>query len=194
MANQDYVSKPRPKRKPTKKSAAKKSASKAPVALGMSLKTKAITLVTLVAVFGFGYFLWTIKDQQPAPSITPKLTASNKTSQAKKAVVLPEMPKEKWTYQKDLAQKEVEQGQYEVVDKGPWKMQCASFKSNAQAQELKAKIAFLGIESKVQKAQGKNGTWYKVILGPYKRKRSAERDRHKLKRNNINHCQIWLWR
>jgi len=191
MANQDYVSKPRPKRKPTKKAAAKKSASKAPVALGMSLKTKAITLVTLVAVFGFGYFLWTIKDQQPAPDT--KSTTVN-TTKAKKTVVLPEVPKEKWSYQKDLADKEVEQGQYEVVDKGPWKMQCASFKSNAQAQELKAKIAFLGVESKVQKAQGKNGTWYKVVLGPYKRKRSAERDRHKLKRNSVNHCQIWLWR
>ena len=186
MANQDYVSKPRPKKKSSKKVVAKK----APMATGMSLKNKAMMLLTLIAVMGFGYFLWVIKDQQPVVEVTKPVVKS----QPKKAVVLPEMPKEKWSYQKDLAQKEVEQGQYEVIDKGPWKMQCASFKSNAQAQSLKAKIAFLGIESKVQKAQGKNGTWYKVILGPYKRKRSAERDRHKLKRNHINHCQIWLWR
>ncbi len=190
MANQDYVSKPRPKKKPTKKTVSKKATQKTTVAMSMSLKNKAITLLTLIAVVGFGYFLWAIKDQQPVAEVTKPVVKS----QPKKAVVLPEMPKEKWSYQKDLAQKEVEQGQYEVIDKGPWKMQCASFKSNAQAQALKAKIAFLGIESKVQKAQGKNGTWYKVILGPYKRKRSAERDRHKLKRNKVNYCQIWLWR
>lgn len=191
MANQDYVSKPRPKKKPTKKSGSKKATQTTTDAMGMGLKTKTITLFTLIAVAGFGYFLWSIKDQQPTPVAD---TTTVKATKTKKTVTLPEMPKAKWSYQKDLATKEVEQGQYEVVDKGPWKMQCASFKSNAQAQELKAKIAFLGIESKVQKVQGKSGTWYKVVLGPYKRKRSAERERHKLKRNKINYCQIWLWR
>jgi cell division protein FtsN len=185
MANQDYVAKPRPKKKRAKKTVNKK----APIAVGMNLKNKVITLLTLIAIMGFAYFLWSIKDQQavPAKPIVKKSTI-------KKAVVLPEMPKEKWSYQKDLADKKVEQGQYEVIDKGPYKMQCASFKSNEQAQTLKAKIAFLGIESKVVKSEGKKGTWYKVVLGPYKRKRSAEKDKHKLKRNKINYCQIWLWR
>ncbi|PCI61025.1 MAG: cell division protein FtsN [Gammaproteobacteria bacterium] len=186
MANQDYVSKPRPKKK-TAKTAVRKSA---PVGIGISFKNKVIIVFTLIAIIGFGYFLWVIKDQQPVVETTK--TAQKNT--IKKTVILPEMPAAKWSYQKGLAAKEVEQGQYEVVDKGPWKMQCASFKLNSQAQELKAKIAFVGIESNVVKSQGKNGLWYKVILGPYKHKRSAERDRHKLKRNNVNYCQIWLWR
>jgi cell division protein FtsN len=186
MAHQDYVSRPRNSNKNKKNNPYKKGEHSTTI----NFKTKVIAVITFSALIGFGYFLWSIKDNQPSPIETQQIEQINKTSEAK----LPEPPKEKWSYRKDLADKEVEQGEYEVVDRGPWKMQCASFKSNDQAQALKAKIAFLGIESKVIKSQGKNGVWYKVILGPYKRKRSAEKDRHKLKRNKVNYCQIWLWR
>ena len=73
-------------------------------------------------------------------------------------------------------------------------MQCGSFKTQKQAETLKARIAFSGLEAQVKSVSGKNGTWHKVYLGPYPRKRLAEKDKHKLKRNNINYCQIWLWR
>ena len=94
---------------------------------------------------------------------------------------------------KDLKNKQVEEGHYEVEEKGPYQMQCGSFRTLNQAETLKAKIAFVGIESQVRKTTGKNGTWYKVVLGPYSRKRAAEADKHRLKSNNINYCQIWLW-
>lgn len=186
MAHQDYVSRSRSSTKNKKNNPYKKDDHSTSV----NFKTKFIAGITFIALIGFGYFLWSIKDNQPTSDVIQLIEPINKTNKVK----LPEPPKEKWSYQKGLADKEVEQGQYEVIDKGPWKMQCASFKSNVQAQELKAKIAFLGIESKVDKSQGKNGVWYKVILGPYKRKRNAEKDRHKLKRNKVNYCQIWLWR
>ena len=88
----------------------------------------------------------------------------------------------------------IEGGQYEVKEKGPYKMQCGSFKTSKQAETLKARIAFSGLEAQVKSVAGKNGTWHKVFLGPYPRKRLAEKDKHTLKRNNINYCQIWLWR
>ncbi|NAW96105.1 cell division protein FtsN, partial [Vibrio sp. V42_P2S4T144] len=34
-------------------------------------------------------------------------------------------------------------------------------------------------------------SWYRVVLGPYKFKRDAERDRHKLQRAKIEPCAIW---
>jgi len=186
MAHQDYVSRPRSSNKNKKNNPYQKG--EQPTLI--NFKTKFIAVITFVALIGFGYFLWLIKNNQPPSEVVQQAKPQNKTSSTQ----LPAPPKEKWSYRKDLADKKVEQGQYDVVDKGPWKMQCASFKSNEQAQELKAKIAFLGIESKVAKSQGENGVWYKVIIGPYQRKRSAEKDRHKLKRNNVNYCQIWLWR
>ena len=72
----------------------------------------------------------------------------------------------------------------------PYQMQCGSFRNKDDAESLKANIAFQGLESNVKKT----GTWYRVILGPYERKRLAEKERHKLQRAKINGCQIWLWR
>ena len=50
-----------------------------------------------------------------------------------------------------------------------------------------------GLESQVRSSEGKNGLWYRVILGPYETKRAAERDRHKLQRAKIYGCAIWNW-
>ena len=80
-----------------------------------------------------------------------------------------------------------------MEEKGPYKMQCGSFRKRSQAEAMKAQIAFSGLVAKVSESSGKNGIWYKVALGPYPRKRMAEADKHKLKRNNITTCQIWLW-
>lgn len=185
MAQQDYVA----KKRNNKKSPYKKSA---PAAEGLSVKAKLIILFTCVLIGAFSYGLWYLKHderlQQPMPLPTEP-TETKATGE-----VIPEPPKEKWSYMEQLKNKKVEEGHYEVEQKGPYQMQCGSFKTEAQANELKARIAFAGIESQVRKADGKNGTWYKVILGPYPQKRKAESDKHKLRRSNINYCQIWNWR
>ena len=85
-------------------------------------------------------------------------------------------------------------GQYDVKQSGPYKMQCASFKTMKQAEILKANIAFTGLSAQIAKSVGTKSTYYKVFLGPYDKKRDAERDKHKLKNNKINGCQIWLWK
>lgn len=66
-------------------------------------------------------------------------------------------------------------------------MQCGASKVKAQAESLKAKIAFIGLQAEVSE---KNG-WYRVRLGPYSSKRAAESDRHKLQNNDFNDCRIW---
>jgi len=190
MANQDYVSRsPAKKKKNTKKGkqSVKNSSS-------IPLKAKLISLLLLVLIGAFTYALWSLKTD---PSTKTPLVEPVKTSKAKvpskQVKELPKPPKEKWTYVKDLENKEIEVGEYEVKEKGPYKMQCGSFRTQKQAETLKARIAFAGLEAQLKGVTGKSGTWYKVFLGPYPRKRLAEKDKHKLKRNNINYCQIWLW-
>lgn len=185
MAPQDYVS-----RKPNKKNNSPYK-SDAPQAPAMSLKNKVILAITVFFAAAFGYGLWKL-NQTPAqaPIIIEQPKATTKQSE----VSLPEPPKEKWDYMKELETKEVEVGEYEVTNKGPYQMQCGSFRTREQAEVLKAKIAFAGITSQVRETKGKNGIWHKVILGPYERKRLAEKDKHLLKNNNVNYCQIWLWR
>ncbi|AZQ83020.1 cell division protein FtsN [Colwellia sp. Arc7-635] len=182
MAHQDYVSRSRAKNK--KQSPYKKNSEPTQ---GTSLKVKLIVAFLVVALPSFGYMLWSIKDQQPEAIVAPKVV------KVKKANDLPELPEEKWTYVDELKSKEVEVGEYEVKDKGPYKMQCGSFKTRKQAESLKAKIAFAGLEAQVGKSVGTTSTWYKVYLGPYTKKRNAEKDKHKLKNNSVHGCKIWGW-
>jgi cell division protein FtsN len=185
MAHQDYIS------RASKNTKRKNPYKKEPVAqkTGVSLKTKTIILFTVVLITGFAYFLWTIKTNNPVQ--TPETSTPTKQI---KTVELPEPPKEKWEYMEDLKNKQVEVGQYETNKNGPYQMQCGSFRTLKQAEVLKANIAFTGISSQIRKVKGTSGIWYKVILGPYDRKRLAENDKHKLRNNKINYCQIWSWR
>jgi cell division protein FtsN len=183
MAHQDYVSRSQNK----KKSPYKAKAAPAPT---FTLKLKLTLLLVIVLIGGFGYGLWSIKDNKPQPVPEEVSQGITKTTTEKS---LPTPPKEKWAYVDDLKSKEVEVGQYEVKIKGPYKLQCASFRTLKQAEVLKATIAFTGLTSKIGSAKGSSGTWYKVFLGPYPRKRQAEKDKHKLTSNNINGCKIWLW-
>ncbi|WP_354622817.1 SPOR domain-containing protein [Psychromonas sp. MME2] len=142
----------------------------------------AILLATLLMAF-IGYFIFAVDKPDPAPAVKAPVT--------KKEELLPEKPQPKWEYEKALKEKEI------VVDlpvakksTNKYQMQCGSFRKNDDAQALKASIAFQGLNSQVKLT----GSWYRVILGPYERKRLAEKDRHKLQRARINGCQIWLWR
>ncbi len=183
MTHQDYVSRAK---SPQKKHNPYKKQPDAPT--GVPRRLKIIALLVIVAVAAFGYFLWSIKDIKPDTTVvTPPAKHSQKESK------LPKPPEEKWQYMEELKSKEVEVGQYQVKEKGPYKMQCGSFRTRKQAEVMKATIAFSGLSSQISSASGSNGTWYKVFLGPYERKRAAEKDKHKLKSNGITTCQIWLW-
>ena len=190
MANQDYVS-----RTPTKKKKKSRNGNKnKKTANAMPLKAKLISLLLVFLISVFAYGLWSLKTDPSTktPRVDPVKT-KQVTNEGNQAKALPKPPKEKWTYVKDLENKEIEVGEYEVKEKGPYKMQCGSFKTANQAETLKARIAFAGLEAQIKAVAGKTGTWHKVFLGPYPRKRLAEKDKNKLKRNNINNCLIWLW-
>ena len=183
MAHQDYVS-----RKTNKKSNPYKKDKKAPQPVANN-KLKIVAVITLLAIAAFAYGLWKIKsDTASAPEIKAQQTTPTTT------VTLPEPPKEKWDYPEQLKTKEVEEGEYEVKERGPYKLQCGSFRTKKQAQVLKANIAFAGLESAIKSAKGSSSIWYQVYLGPYARKRGAEKDKHRLRSNNINHCQVLFWK
>jgi len=139
------------------------------------------SFVALLLIGFIAYFVFAVKK----PPVKPK----------KKVVVqeevLPEKPQPKWDYVDALKTKEVEVDiPEEKKPSKPYQMQCGSFRHKGDAESLKATIAFQGLESTVKKT----GNWYRVILGPYDRKRLAEKQRHILQRAKINGCAIWLWR
>lgn len=147
-------------------------------------------IITLALLAGFGYFLWSLKAETPAP-IEQTITETDPVPAKTEEEALPEIPEEEWEFIRGLPEYTVE-----IDDKQQDQpvilrlMQCGSFRKESQAQELKAKIAFQGLEAQVRT---KSGRWYRVILGPYESKRLAEKDRHILQRAKINGCKIWNW-
>ena len=146
-------------------------------------------VITLTLVVGFSYFLWSIKTTAPDKSsdINAERVLSNKDT-------LPDIPQEEWEFIKSLPEYTVEI-EHKEQDQSTVRrlIQCGSFRKNAQAQALKANIAFQGLEAQVRSSKGTSGVWYRVILGPYDSKRVAEKDRHTLQRAEINGCKIWNW-
>ena len=142
----------------------------------------AVAIALLLSAF-IGYFMFAVEKPEVIKSVVKKTV--------KKEELLPEKPQPKWQYEQSLPSKEV------VVDipekktnTRPYQMQCAAFKNQEDAEALKAKIA---IKSGLSSIVKKTGRWYRVILGPYDRKRLAEKERHILQRVKINGCQIWYW-
>ncbi|HDY7754017.1 TPA: SPOR domain-containing protein [Vibrio vulnificus] len=173
----DYVRRGRSPKKPTKKAAPRR---KKPWLAG---------LLAIVLLGGFGYGLYTLSnDPEPPTPVAENKPVNKPKPPAKKE--LPPPPEEKWQYVESLPNREIEVvAKEQEVPKIPYIMQCGAYKKREQAEHRKLDIAFQGITSTVKKKEGSD--WYRVVLGPYKLKRDAERDRHKLQRAKIEPCAIW---
>jgi cell division protein FtsN len=65
-------------------------------------------------------------------------------------------------------------------------MQAGSFKTFKEADQLRTKLASMGIESKVQKAKVGSVNWYRVKMGPYTQTESVNTIRARLRKNGID--------
>ncbi|WP_114785973.1 SPOR domain-containing protein [Vibrio tetraodonis] len=175
MANRDYVK--RGRGNGGKKTTSKKSPSRKPWRSGL-------LAVLLVGIFGYG--LYTLSNDPEPPQPVVKQTKPK----PKPKKILPAPPEEKWDYVESLPNREIEvTAKEQVVSEIPYIMQCGAYTNAAQAEARKLDIAFQGLNSKIRKKEGSK--WYRVVLGPYKLKRDAERDKHKLQRAKIEPCAIW---
>ena len=177
MARKDYAGHaPKPKKRPVAK---RPPATK-------NKPTLAIIIFIMLAI-GFGYIIAQVSGTAE-PSQLISVPVKVKKLQVKDP--LPEKPQEVWQYPQDLQEKEVIVDIPKQQDSGiRYKMQCGSFRQLSQAEAMKATIAFQGFTAQVQRT----GDWYRVVLGPYERKRNAEKQRHQIKRAGITTCEIWQW-
>ncbi len=177
MANKDYVRRGRSPKKPTKK----KTSSRPPWRSGL-------VAIVLAGAFAYGLYLLSSAPEPKHEEAVQPAPVPVKTPQKKEAP-LPPPPKEKWDYVETLPNRKIEvTPKKQKVSDIPYVMQCGAYKTMHQAQTRKVDIAFQGLKSKIHKKE--NSEWYRVVLGPYKTKRDAERDKHKLERDKIE-CAIW---
>lgn len=146
-----------------------------------------LLLFAIVLVGGFIFGLWYVKNNAD-PALVEQQANPTKAEPEPK-IAKPRPPE----FIKEIKEQEIQVEVKKLEQKGPYVMQCGSFRTMSQAQTLKAKIAFAGLIAEVKKTTGSNGVWYKVRLGPYETKRLAESDKNKLKRSNIVGCGIWFW-
>jgi len=67
-----------------------------------------------------------------------------------------------------------------VSPRRKYMLQVSSVRSAREADALKAKLAFLGLQAQVSKATIKGVTWYRVRLGPYSSKSAMQQARKRL--------------
>jgi cell division protein FtsN len=68
-------------------------------------------------------------------------------------------------------------------------LQVGSFQSVAEADSLKAKLAFLGLEAKIESAVVNDDTWHRVQLGPFASESRLSRAKNLLIENRIDYIQ-----
>jgi cell division protein FtsN len=69
-------------------------------------------------------------------------------------------------------------------------LQVGSFQSAAEADSLKAQLAFLGLEAKVKSAVVNDETWHRVQLGPFASESRLSRAKNLLIENRIEYIQL----
>ena len=161
-------------------------------------------ILAALLILGFGYFLSTLSDTapekvpvaqvKPLPVKPEKLV---KKTPKKQIQVEPELVEPQFDFYEILEDKEVKIPEYEVKSRvqeekvGRTKptqyiLQVGAFKEFIQADKLKARLAFMGIQSKIEKAKVGNVVWNRLKIGPYSKLSTTERVRTKLKQKGIS--------
>ncbi len=198
MATKDYVKRGRSAKTASIKAKANPKGKKAPTT-GFSTNWAAVAVI-LVCGLIVGLFFLSGTDVPETTSIIPAAIIAKPQLTKTDTNALPPKPEEKWRYIQELENKKVivpvltpKQVIAEDKPTKPYLLQCGAYHDQSQADERKAMIAFQGLNSQIKVSTNNKGTWFRVVLGPYKDKRLAMDDQNKLQQHGISPCAIWFW-
>lgn len=131
-------------------------------------------------------------EKKPDPELTKPITTAKPGPASVPEPVLPQ-----FDFYTILPEKEVVVPDYEIntrareervgqAKKSSYIMQAGSFREFKDADSLRAKLALMGIESRVEKAKVGNVIWNRVKMGPYDRMASVSSIRARLRQNGID--------
>ncbi len=152
-------------------------------------------LGTMVLV-GFGYFLYGLSS---APSPAPEAKPDRKAMAGKQPEGEGQSRKKepRFTFYTLLPEKEVivPEGEVKVrkrqerlgqEHRGQYFIQAGSFRTHGDADRLKARLALLGVEARIQRAKVKGAIWHRVRMGPYASMNEVEMIRTRLRKHRID--------
>ena len=131
------------------------------------------------------------------PQTTPVAEPEKKEPEKTATVQQPAEPEEpRYDFYTILPQAEVVVPDYEIKTRvreelvgktkaAKYIMQAGSFREASEADRHKAKLALLGIESRVEKAKVGNVIWHRVKIGPYDNPSSVSTIKELLQKNGI---------
>lgn len=154
-------------------------------------------LLALVVLGGFGYFLYYLSTGLPEPLKPARKEPSTPSRSTKVQLEKPERQEPRFTFYTLLPEKEVIIPEGEVrlrkreehlgrVPRGHYFIQAGSFRSLRDADRLKAQLALLGLESRIEKAEIQGTVWHRVRLGPFTSMTEVEKIRDRLRKYRID--------
>lgn len=170
---------------------------------GVALWKWMLITAIIISFAVFLVYLWSSASKPTAPQNTqtePNKTTTENTGgpqQEQKADIKLEPKLPQFDFYTILPEKEVVVPEYEIKTRtreervGKAKethyiMQAGSFKTFKEADQLRAKLASMGINSKVQKGKVGIVNWYRVKMGPYAQADSINAIRARLRQNGID--------
>lgn len=137
--------------------------------------------------------------QQPQQVAPPRNPFNNGAISAPEQQPQPATPKSVTPVQAQVKQPEPKQPKPEIKpeakqesaklttkpeSKLKWMVQCGSFRATDQAESVRARLAFEGIESRITAGGG----WNRVVLGPYNSRAAADKTLSRLKDVGMSSC------
>ncbi len=120
--------------------------------------------------------------KEPAPPPKPRFDFYN---------LLPEM--EVVVPEEEIKGIPTQEGVKRVEKPGTYLLQAGSFRSRKQADQLRAKLALLGMETSIQTVSiNSKQSWHRVRVGPFNNLRDLNQARSLLKKNGIDAILIRL--
>lgn len=148
----------------------------------------------------FLYFLFFLKSSETVTKNKNRQTSALTTSQKTKQIPKHQNRKPiepKFDFYTILPETEVVVPDFEIKTRsreerlgkgkiGKYILQAGAFRDFTEADKLRVKLAFLGIESRIEKAKVKNVIWNRVKVGPYKYSSQISDIKMKLKQSGID--------
>lgn len=133
-------------------------------------------------------------ERKPQPATGNTMSPTSNPAEEKRTEGKPKEEKPRFDFytilpgtEEPVSEKDIKQQDSESAAKSQYYLQAGAFQKEADADNLKAKLALMGVEANIQTATVPDkGVWHRVRVGPYNNVDDLNRVRSTLSQNGIS--------